>query len=46
MAAGAMQAAQADYSCEIIDYFPAHIATAGCGWVMWDGTGEPPERAR
>jgi len=45
VAAGAMQAAQADYSCEIIDYFPAHIATAGCGWVMWDGTGEPPKRA-
>jgi hypothetical protein len=36
VAAGAMQNSQAAYNCEIVDYFPAHIATAGCGWVLWD----------
>jgi len=35
VAAGAMRAAQGAYGCEIVDYFPAHIATAGCGWVLW-----------
>ncbi|MBA2933573.1 hypothetical protein HZF05_05630 [Sphingomonas sp. CGMCC 1.13654] len=34
--AGAMAAVQARHRCEIVDYFPAHIATAGCGWVLWD----------
>lgn len=37
--AGAMTAAQTDYRCEIVDYFAAHIATAGCGWVLWDQPG-------
>ena len=37
--AGAMQAAQATYRCEVVDYFPAHIATAGCGWVLWHEAG-------
>lgn len=32
--AGAMSASQR-LRCEIVDYFPAHIATAGCGWVLW-----------
>jgi hypothetical protein len=36
--AGAMSRAQADYHCDVVDYFPAHIATAGCGWVLWDET--------
>src|SRR5690606_37157071 len=39
--AGAMQAAQATYRCEVVDYFPAHIATAGCGWVLWHEAGNP-----
>ena len=34
--AGAMSVAQSTYNCEVVDYFPAHIATAGCGWVLWD----------
>lgn len=38
VAAGAMKAAQGEYHCEIIDYFPAHISTVGCGWVLWDRT--------
>ncbi len=34
--AGAMIAAQRSYACETVDYFPAHIATVGSGWVLWD----------
>ncbi len=34
--AGAMERAQTTHSCQVLDYFPAHIATAGCGWVLWD----------
>ncbi|MBB5708229.1 hypothetical protein [Sphingopyxis panaciterrulae] len=41
VAAGAMHAAQAIYRCEVVDYFPAHIATAGCGWVLWDQADKP-----
>ncbi|QIB64913.1 DODA-type extradiol aromatic ring-opening family dioxygenase [Kineobactrum salinum] len=34
--AGAMSAAQPAATCQVVDYFPAHIATAGAGWVLWE----------
>lgn len=36
VAAAAMNAAQPEAPCEVVDYFPAHIATVGAGWVLWE----------
>lgn len=36
VAAGAMNAAQPDAPCQVVDYFPANIATVGAGWVLWE----------
>jgi hypothetical protein len=36
VAAGAMSSAQPRAACQAIDYFPAHIATVGAGWVLWE----------
>jgi len=36
VAAAAMSAAQPAAGCQVIDYFPAHIATVGAGWVLWE----------
>ncbi len=36
VAAGAMNAAQPQAPCQVVDYFPAHIATVGAGWVLWE----------
>lgn len=36
VAAGAMNAAQPTAACQVVDYFPAHIATVGAGWVLWE----------
>jgi protocatechuate 4,5-dioxygenase beta chain len=36
VAAAAMNAAQPSSRCQVIDYFPAHIATVGAGWVLWE----------
>lgn len=36
VAAGAMAAAQPQADCQVVDYFPANIATVGAGWVLWD----------
>ncbi|MBO9377635.1 hypothetical protein GG804_12725 [Sphingomonas histidinilytica] len=36
VAAAAMHAAQPAAPCQLIDYFPAHIATVGAGWVLWE----------
>jgi hypothetical protein len=36
VAAGAMNAAQPAAPCQVVDYFPAHIATVGAGWVLWE----------
>ena len=40
VAAGAMHDAQTSYRCDVVDYFAAHLATAGCGWVLWDASRE------
>ncbi len=34
--AGAMSSAQPAAACQVVDYFPAHIATVGAGWVLWE----------
>lgn len=36
VAAAAMDEAQPDAPCQLVDYFPAHIATVGAGWVLWE----------
>lgn len=36
VAAAAMHAAQPEAVCQVVDYFPAHIATVGAGWVLWE----------
>jgi Catalytic LigB subunit of aromatic ring-opening dioxygenase len=36
VAAGAMSSAQPTVACKVVDYFPAHIATVGAGWVLWE----------
>lgn len=36
VAAAAMDAAQPAAPCRVVDYFPAHIATVGAGWVLWE----------
>jgi protocatechuate 4,5-dioxygenase beta chain len=41
VAAAAINAAQATARCQVVDYFPAHIATVGAGWVLWEAGDQP-----
>lgn len=36
VAAAAMHQAQPQAACQVVDYFPAHIATVGAGWALWE----------
>jgi hypothetical protein len=36
VAAAAMQSSEPSARCQVVDYFPAHIATVGAGWVLWE----------
>ncbi|WP_197277085.1 hypothetical protein [Sphingomonas profundi] len=36
VAAGAMAETRPAPRCDVVEYFPAHMATVGAGWVLWD----------
>ena len=36
VAAGAMDSTRPSAACQVVDYYPAHIATVGAGWVLWE----------